>query len=178
MSAAGAAAATGDLAETLGCIHKQERVSWGCCASASATAGIGMTWPVFQSRWLSTTRRVREGQRGLQLRPALSTTKRVGAGLVAAQVFDRQHIDARQTLAAGQFDAGRDHPGMFAVADQHPIARVKGSPHSGSTHPLVTFSVRARRWGGTPHQSASLRRVALTSAAMNGQISAVKGPSS
>ena len=61
------------------------------------------------------------GQRGLQRIDYAS----VGAGLVAAQVFNRQHINA-QLFTSGQFDAGRDNPGVLAVADQHPIAAGEG----------------------------------------------------
>ena len=49
---------------------------------------------------------------------------------------------------------------------------------SGCVLPLVTFSLRAKRWGATPQSWARRLRVLETSAPMNGHTSVVNGPSS
>ena len=89
----------------------------------------------------------------------------IALGLITPQLLHRQHIDG-EVLAPGQFHAGTHNTGVFAVADQQPVPFGKGQPQSGSTQPLVTFSVRASRWGGTPQHWARRRRVLFTSLAM------------
>ena len=43
---------------------------------------------------------------------------------ITTEMLYRKHVDA-QFLATGQLDAGRHHPGVFAVADQQAIARLE-----------------------------------------------------
>ena len=82
---------------------------------------MGITCPVFQSRWLSTTRWVRGGD-GLIDRLEHGG---IAVGLITPQMLHRQHVDG-EVLASGQFNAGTHHSGMLAVADQQPISFRKG----------------------------------------------------
>ena len=74
----------------------------------------------------------------------LRTLHAAASGALVAAVYTCRTRRANSTQAATT-------PGCSQSLISIRSPPEKGSPHSGRTQPLVTFSVRARRWGGTPH---------------------------
>ena len=80
----------------------------------------------------------------------------------APQLTHRQNGHA-ELLPACQFQAGRHHTRMFAVADEKVIASRIGSPQSGNAAARNVFT-QSQTMRGTPQIRASCARVLFTSA--------------
>ena len=139
----------------------------GCCLRRAATASIGIASPLFQSRWESTTNRV------LGSRAASSDSSRA-ASLRQSRAENQEMV--RPWRRASSWQAATT-PGCSASLSSKLSPGSNGNPHSGNTQPLVTFSVRLSRCGGTPQSWAKRRLRAEVSASTNGHTSRLKGPS-
>ena len=174
MSAAAAASSTARL--PIDWAASTSSQGWrGWLLNSSATAAIGITEPVFHSRWESTTSRVR----GVR---ACSTAASAASGSWPWGVLRHNCCTGRGLMVSCSRRASSWQAATTPGCSQSPISTsspgCQGKPHRGSTQPLVTFSVRLMRCGPTPQAAARLRRTRATSCSMNGHTVVVKGPNS
>ena len=145
----------------------------GCELSWAATAAIGITWPVFQSRCESTTNRVA----GLSWRSNRCST----CSFVSSAVPRRSATGKVVSTSPWRWASSRQAattPGCSQSLIRSSSPRCQGRPQSGSTQPLVTFSLKASRCAGTPNQLARCWRSWLVVCSTKGHTAPVNGPSS
>ena len=174
MSAAAAASSTG--IEPIDWAASTSSQGWlGCCFSRAATAAIGITLPLFQSRWESATSRVCAVS-ACSNEASTAAARLLGSWVLQSSSTGSQWI-FRPSRRASSWQAATT-PGCSQSLISSSSPALQGRPQSGSTQPLVTFSVRAKRWGPTPHRVARAWRTRAVSCSMNGHTTPVKGPSS
>ena len=172
MSAAAAAVATG-MEPRLWAPSTSSQGRAGCELSWAATDAIGISWPVFQSRWESTTSRVS----GVRAAASLSCTAAAAcSGLLVRSATARLSIDSWWRRASSRQAATTPGCSQSLISSRSPV--FQGRPQSGSTQPAVTFSVKASLFVATPSQQASLCRSLATVRSTSGHTAAVNGPSS